>query len=137
MYLRAVRPRQSRELLDLLGLGLSGLCLVHCVTLPVLLLALPAMAGLGHDGHHWLHLVLAVVLVPLAAASLVPGYLRHRRSAVMIPGALGVLTILCGAFLEVRLGETLATGLTIAGSLCLVYAHWLNLSAGRAFAHAH
>ena len=120
MSLRAVRPRRPRELLDLLGLGLSGLCLVHCVTLPILLVALPAVAGLGHDAHHHsLHLVLALVLVPLAVVSLVPGCLRHRRAPVVMAGALGVVAILCGAFLEVRLGEALATGHTIAGSLCL------------------
>ena len=140
MYVHAVRPGCSRGLLDLLGLGLSALCLVHCIALPLVVIALPTLATLGHDHHHhWLHLALALTLVPLAFASLLPGYLRHRRTAVMAGGALGVAAILIGALLEGWLGESAATALTIAGSLCLIGAHWINLSAGRTpgTAHAH
>jgi hypothetical protein len=140
MYMRAVRPGRSRGLLDLLGLGLSALCLIHCIALPMVLIALPTLATFGHDDHHhWLHLALALVLVPLAFASLLPGYLRHRRTAVMAGGALGVAAILIGAFLEGWLGESAVTALTIAGSLCLIGAHWINLSVGRTpgTAHAH
>ena len=141
MYVRAVRPGRSRGLLDVLGLGLSALCLVHCIALPLVLIALPTLAAFGHDDHHhhWLHIALALVLVPLAFASLLPGYLRHRRTAVMACGALGVAAILIGAFLEGWLGESAATALTIAGSLCLICALWFNLTAARTpcTAHAH
>jgi len=140
MHVRAVRPGRSRDLLDLLGLVLSALCLVHCIALPLVLIALPALASFGHDDHHhWLHMALALVLVPLAFASLLPGYLRHRRTAVMAGGALGVAAVLVGALLEGWLGESAATALTIAGSLCLIGAHWINLTTARTpgAAHAH
>jgi hypothetical protein len=54
MYLRAVLPGCSRDLLDLLGLGLSALCLVHCIALRLVLIALPTLATFGHVGNLWL-----------------------------------------------------------------------------------
>ncbi len=140
MFLHAVRPGRSRDLLDLLGLGFSVLCLVHCIAFPLVLIALPTVATFGHEGHHHsLHLALALILVPLAFVSLLPGYLRHRKAVVLVGGVSGVVAILAGAFMEPWLGEAMATGLTIAGSLCLICAHALNLAESRTphRAHAH
>jgi len=138
MDLRIVRPGRPRGMLDLVGLTLSGLCLVHCIALPVVLAVLPAVALVSHDEHHhWLHIALALVLVPVAFASLLPGFLRHRRSAVLYAGALGTVAIATGAFLEASLGARLSSAMTIAGSSSLVAAHWLNLSADRSVAHVH
>lgn len=138
MDLRVIRPGRPRGMLDLLGLSLSGLCLVHCIAFPVVLAVLPAAAVVSHDAHHhWLHVVLALVLVPIAFASLLPGFLRHRRSTVLYAGALGTAAIAAGAFLEASLGAGLANAITIAGSMSLVGAHWLNLSADRSLGHAH
>lgn len=132
MHVRGVRPGRLRDLLDMLGLCLSGLCLVHCIALPLALIVLPAMAIFGHGAHHhWLHLTLALVLVPIAFAALLPGYWRHRRIAVLAGGTLGVVAIMLGALQEAQFGETAATALTIAGSVCLIYAHSINLVAGR------
>ncbi|MCW5620132.1 MAG: MerC domain-containing protein [Burkholderiales bacterium] len=132
MHVRGVRPGRSRDLLDMFGLCLSGLCLVHCIALPLVLIVLPAMAIFGHGAHHHgLHLALALVLVPIAFAALLPGYWRHRRAAVLAGGALGVTAILLGALQEAQFGETAATALTITGSVCLIYAHSINLMAGR------
>lgn len=132
MHVRGVRPGRSRDLLDMLGLCLSGLCLVHCIALPVALIVLPAMAISGHGAHHhWLHLALALVLVPIALGTVLPGYWRHRRIAVLVGGSLGVAAILLGALREAQFGAAAATALTIAGSVCLIYAHAINLIAGR------
>ncbi|GAB4556084.1 MAG: hypothetical protein Tsb0013_18910 [Phycisphaerales bacterium] len=80
-------PRRS--LLDALGIGLSALCMVHCLALPALLVALPQLSSvMGLD--HSFHVVLAVVLPLIAGLALVQGYLRHRVPMTLVLGGLGL-----------------------------------------------
>ena len=72
--------------LDRLAIGLSGLCLVHCLATAVVLAALATAGGLlGAPIVHEVGLTLAMIL---AAVSLGRGVLEH---GFMMPGAVGAL----------------------------------------------
>ena len=72
--------------LDRLAIGLSGLCLVHCVASAVLLAVVSAVGGvLGAPVIHEVGLVLAMVL---GTVSLGRGIVEH---GFMLPSAVGGL----------------------------------------------
>lgn len=73
------------------------------------------------------HQVLAAILPVIAIFAFVPGFRRHRAKAVLILGALGLLSILFCAFQPFGpIGEGFETGLTLLGSSFLSVAHLRN-----------
>lgn len=71
---------------DRLAIGLSGLCLVHCVATSVLVLVLSAAGGVLLDPHiHEIGLVLAIILGVIGLGSGI------RAHGFMLPAAIGAL----------------------------------------------
>lgn len=80
---------------DRIGVVASVLCAIHCAATPVLLLFLPVFGkAWAHPVSHWL---MALVVVPLAAASVCFSYRRHRRKWVVVSAVLGILFVIVGA----------------------------------------
>ena len=105
------------------ALGASALCLVHCIGLPLLLAALPALSSLipvPESFHVW---ILAFA-VPTSALALITGWRHHRRAYPLTIGAAGLVLLAIGALL--LLGGRWETPVTIMGSLCLACAHIAN-----------
>lgn len=115
---------------DALGLLASGLCLVHCMSLPLLLAALPALGFLAARAFH---VALGGLVLGLAALAFVSGYRRHRRLGVLALGLGGAASL----GVAMLLPEGVVAGerwLTVVGSLVLVSAHLLNLRSQPALA---
>lgn len=75
-----------RGTVDRLAIGLSGLCLVHCVATSVLVLVLSAAGGVLLDPHiHEIGLVLAIVLGVIGLG------FGIREHGFMLPAAIGAL----------------------------------------------
>jgi hypothetical protein len=109
---------------DRIGLALSGLCAVHCLVMPVLLLLLPLWHR-AHAFHEALHPLMAVLLVPIT--------LRALRG-----GAAGGRLLRCGLALvwaalpaHAFVAEGLGFLLTLAGSALLMAGHRSNLTCCR------
>ncbi len=120
-----MRPALRRRL-DHLGIGLAGLCALHC------LLTLGLISALGLGGHflfdeniHRVGLALALIV---AAVAIGTGLIRHGR---MLPFAvaLGGLALM-GAALVVPHG-TNEFVLTLSGVGIVSVAHFLNIRAAR------
>jgi hypothetical protein len=118
---------------DKLGIAGSGLCLIHCLTLPVLAGVLPSL-GITFLVDEIVHQILALALIALAGLAFIPGYRRHRDRRVLALMALGLGLILFATWGEAvaDLHGTGETILSVAGSLFLITAHYLNHS----FCHA-
>lgn len=117
--------------LDLAGVILSGICLVHCTLLPVLLAMLPFL-GAHYEADERLHLLVTVLVVPVAMLALLTGFRRHRLWWVPLLGLCGLALILAAPALHETLGHTLEGVLTALGGLGLISAHlvnWRNLHA--------
>jgi peptidoglycan/LPS O-acetylase OafA/YrhL len=112
---------------DRLGITLSVVCLAHCLLLPLALLALPLIAV------QWLqtgtvHLVMALILVPVAALALIPGLRLHGRWSVAGAMAAGLGLLSTAAFAgEGSAAHEWGDVLTVAGGTILVAAHFVNL----------
>ena len=119
-----------QQLFDGLAIGASGLCLVHCLVLPLLIILLPTLAAflaVPESFHVW---ALAFA-VPTSGLALASGYRRHhwlRPTLVALPGlillALGALVAPTG---------WMETSLTVPGAILLAIGHALNW---RALRHA-
>ncbi|MBB4098605.1 MerC domain-containing protein [Sphingomonas kyeonggiensis] len=79
--------------LDRIAIGVSGLCLVHCVTTTILLTVISSAGGLLNPAIHEVGLTLAI---GLGAFALVRGVMSHGYMAPAIVGAFG-LGIMGGA----------------------------------------
>ena len=109
--------------LDVAAMVASGLCLVHCLALPLLLLIAPAVGAilaLPDEFHQWA----VAFAVPTSLLALLLGQRRHkgwRPTAVAAP-ALGLM--LWGAFgAAIQTSETM---FTVAGATMLAIAHLFN-----------
>lgn len=116
-------PVTIRSRLDRLGMVLSGLCALHCVTGIVLVAAL----GLGGSSVLFdpiIHRVGLAVAVFVAAVAIGLGALRHRRVAPFVIAMTG-LSFMGGA-LAVPHGIEEAV-LTIIGVALVAVGHILNM----------
>jgi len=115
--------RASERLLDGYAIGLSSLCLIHCLLLPIAAALLPVLGAWANA--EWVHGLFVLVAAPLSAFAL----LRKTRSGstqrpVVALAACGLILLVLGAF--VAHTKVVETGVTVAGSLCLASAHIWN-----------
>jgi hypothetical protein len=118
-------PRPA-SLLDRLAIGLSGLCLLHCMA-GFVLLSLFALTGDWLD--HRVHVVGLVLAMPLAAVALWRGWRRHGQLSIGLLGLAGLLVMM--ASLLVAHGDLMEMLVSMAGVTLLALAHWQNLKALR------
>jgi hypothetical protein len=117
-------PGLLREtLLHRAGMALSGLCLVHCLLLPLLVAAAPVMllaaVPTGWLASEWFH---AALIAPVV---LVSGPALWRCGGVRAGVLVAALAALTGGLFAPS--EAWETGLTVTGALSLLAAHWLTL----------
>jgi len=110
---------------DSAGLLASGLCLLHCLALPLVLAAFPALGWAG--GHEGFHEAMVGAALLAALAGLGPGFLAHRRVAVPLLGGAGLACLALAVFaIGPRWGHAFETVLSVAGALLLCAAHLRN-----------
>jgi peptidoglycan/LPS O-acetylase OafA/YrhL len=117
-----------RRASDFIGIGLSLLCLVHCLALPVLIAFAPAILR-GLPGDDVTHRSLAVLIGFVGFLAFRSGYKVHRRRWVLAAFITGLLMVSLAAVL----GDEVLTGygeaaITVCGGLLLVTAHLVNHS---------
>jgi MerC mercury resistance protein len=114
----------STSRLDRIAMGLSGLCLVHCVATAVLLGLLASAGGfLGRPIIHEVGLTLAMII---GAFALGRGIIEH---GFMMPSAIGALGlgVMAGALSLPEGGHEPIY--TVAGVMILALGHRLNAMA--------
>ena len=116
-----------RPVADSVGILSSGLCAMHCMLLPVWVVAgavgpLSGLAGLADES---VHLVLVQIAAPAAVVAMGIGFYQHRDWAVVGLGAVGVTLLVAsvtvmhtwtGEFGE-RLASVVAAGFLITAHM--------------------
>jgi len=111
------------RLLDGSAIGLSGLCLAHCLLLPIAAAVLPVL-GAWVDAE-WVHGLFVLVAAPLSGLALLTGAKGQRRPRLVLGlAACGLALLLSGAFMAAT--KDAETMMTVAGSFCLASAHIAN-----------
>lgn len=118
--------KAATGLMDKLAIGLSLVCTVHCLILPVLLVVLPTLGGtaLGDERfHQWL----LFAVLPISVFALSVGCHRHRNGGVLTLGLLGLATLTFTAVLGhdvlEEIGEKVAS---VLGASLIALGHWRN-----------
>tara|TARA_R110001592_G_scaffold363391_1_gene687056 strand:- start:14285 stop:14713 length:429 start_codon:yes stop_codon:yes gene_type:complete len=118
--------KTAQAITDKLAIGLSLMCAIHCLTLPLLLALLPSMAALRLDNEHF-HFWMVVAVLPSSVYALTLGCKQHKRYQLLILGAIGLaLLVLALAMGEERIGNAGEKILTVAGASFVAVGHWLN-----------
>lgn len=111
----------TARLLDGSAMGLSGLCLAHCLALPLAAALLPALGAWARA--EWVHVVFLAFAAPVAGLALLRPVCGCPPPAGMLTlGGLGILGLAVGAFGP----QAFDTPVTVASSGCLAAAHLWN-----------
>jgi len=124
-------PRGS-DLIESMAIAGAAACLAHCIALPVLMAALPALAAVV-PVPTTVHIAALLFAAPTTLLALLWGYRTHNAPLPLLIGLTGLALLAVGVL---RYGETsLELPFTVVGSLILAGAHIANWRHRRA-AHA-
>lgn len=117
-------PAKSTDWLDGAAVGLSGLCLVHCLALPLVAGVLPILLPFV-EGH--LHIQMLVLVLPLSVIAIGIGVARHRNLRVAWLALAGMALLVVGATVaHQQLGLLADRVFTVCGAVILAAAHLYN-----------
>ncbi len=114
--------------LDRVGIGLSALCVAHCLTSAVVVAAFASFGGVFLS--HRVHEVGLVLAILLGAVALGTGVWRHGYLAPFATGCFG-LGIMAGALSIGESNHGLELAATLVGVMVLALGHDLNGRARR------
>ena len=113
---------------DKAAIGLSVLCTLHCLLLPVLLVLVPAISGVLVFDDELFHRWLLFAVLPISAFAVLSGYFHHRRLLASIISTTGMILLVTAATLgHDVLGEMGEVVITVFGSVVIAVGHILNL----------
>ena len=116
-----------QRLSDKLAIALSLVCVVHCLILPIALIAVPALSGLMALSDEAFHQWMLYAVLPISVFALFIGYLHHRHIHVITIGAVGLVLLIAAVFIgHDVLGEVGEVLLTIIGSILIAIGHFRN-----------
>jgi hypothetical protein len=110
-----------KSMADFWAIGLSSLCVIHCLALPFLIAAIPFLGFLSEA--EWVHQVLVCLAAPLGLWALAR---KLGLKPVILCGLLGLgLTLMAGAaFYEPW--QAYEVPLTVIGASLLAVMHLVN-----------
>lgn len=109
---------------DKLGIFFSGLCLCHCIVMPLAIMFLSTSAVLSALHSEWFHQVLLLPVIIFALFSLPQTWLQTKNNWLLTMLITGLGLIFC-AQLTKGWTETL---LTLFGSLSLIISHIVSIT---------
>lgn len=105
--------------IDSTALGLSALCIIHCLLLPVVSSSLPLIGVLSEN--EWIHKGLVILTLPVAF-SLIVSTKKYLLQGLAASGA----ALLCASAFMPQFHD-IETQMTVFGALLLGLAHIRNL----------
>ncbi|WP_288412232.1 MerC domain-containing protein [uncultured Sphingomonas sp.] len=115
-------PHRQR-LLDGFAVTASMLCLIHCLILPILLIALPVLATMLVVPEAF-HTIAFAIALPTSILAMASGHARHHRFGPAMLAAAGLMLLGIGAFaIDSETAERIVTSV---GAVTLAVAHVLN-----------
>ena len=107
--------------MDLIGGVTSGVCAIHCISIP-LLLSFGTFGGLSIASHTVFDIVVIGLAIIIATWASIRGYERHHSWSPILIMILGTSMLLCGWFLN---GSSSHFVMALGGSF-LAFGHYWN-----------
>ncbi|MEM7400507.1 MAG: MerC domain-containing protein [Pseudomonadota bacterium] len=111
---------------DKMAIGLSALCTIHCLVLPLLTVLIPSIAALPLQDEAF-HIWMVVAVVPISLFALSMGCKKHKNFSMLFIGAVGLIILSVAAFFgHDLLGEELEKVFTVIGASIIAIVHIWN-----------
>lgn len=117
--------RLRNGLVDRIAIGMSGLCLIHCITTALLVALATSVGGALLDP--LIHEAGLAVAMALGALAFSQGYVSHGRLVPIVAGGLGFCAM--GSALVLGHGDPAEIPLTMLGVSLVAVGHYLNRKA--------
>lgn len=112
---------------DFVGILVSGLCVLHCLAVPLVLIVFPAIGASLFPSEDMTHVVLLAFILGAAGVAFISGYRVHGQWRPVAWMAVGMVFVVYATFFaHDHLGHLWEPIIAIAGSLALIRAHYLN-----------
>lgn len=108
---------------DRFGIGVSGICAIHCLLFPVIISILP-LWSFAPVLHEWAHPVFLVMLIPIVFFASRRSHYDGKITTLLVTGFLVVL--IAWVMGHLWFGYLFETVGTLAGSTLLIAGHWMN-----------
>ena len=116
----------AQKVSDKVSIGISALCLLHCLLFPSLMVVLSSFISVSLNSE-LIHYMLLFLVVPVSSFALIVGLNNHKNSFIFFIGLSGLAILVSALFIELPIktisGEIL---LTIIGSLLITFSHYKN-----------
>lgn len=114
-----------QALSDKFAIGLSLLCTVHCLLLPIALVVMPSLAAMQFANERF-HLWMLLAVIPTSLIALTLGCKQHQHYRLLLLGFAG-LSLLCLAVTAASIiGEAGEKILTVLGTTLIASGHLMN-----------
>ena len=110
---------------DKLAMTLSLACVAHCFLVPSFLILTSGFLSFSID-NEFIHTLILFIAAPVSTYALVLGYKNHKKTSFFVIGVTGLLILIVALLSETMLGESLVKGLTLFGSILIIFAHFKN-----------
>jgi hypothetical protein len=119
---RSSKVKAALEVLSVVG---PIICLIDCVVIPIMIAALP-LVGIRQIWHGVSDQLLLLLVLAICTPSLTAGFLKHKRTSVIILMTLGFGLMFFANFAGHLIDQSLHFTLTFIGSVLLVKANFDN-----------
>ena len=110
--------------LDNLSIWLSGICMMHCLALPLITISVPLISEIFNTHYHE---IMLFIVIPISSIALFKGFKYHRKAQIVFTGFFGAFLIIIGAtVIHDRYDGFTESLFTITGSLLLALTHFIN-----------
>lgn len=117
---------------DKLAILLSSMCVLHCLLTPILLIAIPSLAGVALLNDETFHRLMLFFVVPSGVFALAIGYSHHQKGWLAMSGLVGLVVLSSPLWLgHAYLGETGEVVVSVIGSAIIVAVHTINYRLGK------
>jgi len=123
-----------KKVWDQMGITISSICVIHCLVVAFIPLIVPAFSFYAHNP--WVHIITGLVVLFTTLLAFIPGLKKHGLNWILVTAVLGLILIILGIAAEnFQFSEPLSHGISILGSLFLVFAHVKNIQHSRKHHH--
>lgn len=118
--------KSMQSMLDSVAVAISGLCAVHCLALPLLLIAFPVLGGTVLTDEMF-HALLLWVILPTSLLAIGLGRIRHPDAWVIGLIGAGLLILAVGAvWAHEHAAPWVDTAMSLTGGTILAVGHLRN-----------
>lgn len=111
---------------DKIAVAISTACVLHCFFIPSFVIASSGFLTLSID-NELVHQLILFFAIPISVFALYIGYKNHKSFSFVPYAFLGLGLLLLAVILgEEVIGEIGEQGVTLLGSIFVVYAHYKN-----------